>query len=62
VKLDKGNNLIIIASCGLDDVLNLELKPTPYFKETKELKVVVSSMLLAKNYWQLTLMLEEDLG
>lgn len=40
IKLDKDNNLVLTSPCGIDDVINLELKPTPYFMETKELAAI----------------------
>ncbi|WP_164670733.1 nucleotidyltransferase family protein [Virgibacillus doumboii] len=33
VKLDEGENVILTAPCGIDDVVNMEVKPTPYFAE-----------------------------
>jgi len=36
VKLDERNALTLAAPHGVDDVLNLEVKPTDYFKEDKE--------------------------
>lgn len=34
IKLDNENNLVLTDPCGIDDVINLVLKPTPYFTET----------------------------
>ena len=31
VKLDEGNNVILTAPHGIEDVVNLRVKPTPYF-------------------------------
>ncbi|AYV67636.1 hypothetical protein C2I06_12580 [Niallia circulans] len=50
VTLDKENNLILTAPWGLDDAINLELKPTPYFTETKELAVIYEERIIKKNW------------
>lgn len=50
VKLDKENNLVLTAPCGLDDVINLELKPTPYFTETKERAAIYEERIIKKNW------------
>ncbi len=31
VKLDEAENVILTAPCGINDVINLEIKPTPFF-------------------------------
>ncbi|MFB3167612.1 nucleotidyltransferase family protein [Neobacillus sp. 179-C4.2 HS] len=51
VKLDKENNLVLTAPWGLEDVINLEVKPTPYFTETKELAAIYEQRMIKKN-WQ----------
>src|SRR5690625_1674326 len=50
VKLDKENNLVLTAPWGLDDAINLELKPTPYFTETKELAAIYEQRIIKKNW------------
>ncbi|WP_299741941.1 nucleotidyltransferase family protein [uncultured Rossellomorea sp.] len=50
VKIDKNNRLILTAPCGIDDVLNLELKPTPYFQETKERIAIYEERIIKKNW------------
>lgn len=50
VKLDKENNLVLTAPWGLDDIINLELKPTPFFTETKELAVIYEERIKNKNW------------
>ncbi|MDG5473722.1 nucleotidyltransferase family protein [Jeotgalibacillus sp. ET6] len=50
VKIDKNNKLILTAPCGLDDVLNLELKPMPYFQETKERVAIYEERIIKKNW------------
>lgn len=36
IKLDDTDNLILSAPCGLHDVIELTVKPTDYFLESKE--------------------------
>ncbi|WP_077620975.1 nucleotidyltransferase family protein [Bacillus sinesaloumensis] len=50
VKLDKDNNLILTAPWGVDDAINLEVKPTPFFTETKELAAVYEKRIIEKNW------------
>ncbi|TFB24079.1 nucleotidyltransferase family protein [Filobacillus milosensis] len=50
VKINKNNKLILTAPCGIEDVLNLELKPTPYFKETQERVAIYEERLFKKNW------------
>jgi uncharacterized protein len=50
VKLDKENHLVLTAPCGLDDVLDLEVKPTPFFTETKERAAIYEERLIKKNW------------
>lgn len=50
VKLNKENNLVLTAPWGLEDVLNLEVKPTPYFTETKELAAIYEERMIKKNW------------
>ncbi|MFD1739234.1 nucleotidyltransferase family protein [Bacillus salitolerans] len=50
VKIDKDKNLIITAPCGIEDVINLELKPTPYFKEKQKLAAIYEERILKKNW------------
>ncbi|MDQ0971385.1 hypothetical protein QFZ31_001263 [Neobacillus niacini] len=50
VKLDKENILVLTAPWGLEDVINLEVKPTPYFTETKELAAIYEQRMIKKNW------------
>ncbi len=50
VKLDEKENVILIAPCGIDDVINLELMPTPYFTETKERAVIYEERIIEKKW------------
>jgi|SRR5699024_364942 len=51
VKLDERNALTLAAPHGVEDVLNLELKPTDYFKEDKE-RVAIYEERIAKKNWK----------
>ncbi|MGR3764068.1 nucleotidyltransferase family protein [Rossellomorea sp. NS-SX7] len=50
VKLDKRNRLVLTAPCGIEDVLNLQLKPTAYFTETKERAAIYEERVRKKNW------------
>ncbi|MFT9600111.1 nucleotidyltransferase family protein [Mesobacillus sp.] len=50
VKLDSENNLVLTAPCGIEDVLNLEVKPTPFFTETKERAAIYEDRIVKKNW------------
>ena len=50
VKLDGKENVILTAPCGISDVINFELKPTPHFTETKDLAVIYEERIIKKNW------------
>ncbi|EDL66748.1 nucleotidyltransferase family protein [Bacillus sp. SG-1] len=50
VKLDKNDDLVLTAPHGLEDVLNMELRPTPYMKTSKELTALYEKRILKKNW------------
>ncbi|WP_088103414.1 nucleotidyltransferase family protein [Halalkalibacter urbisdiaboli] len=50
VKIDEQDNLILAAPCGISDVVNLEVKPTPYFSETKERLKIYEERITKKNW------------
>ncbi len=50
VTLDHEGNLILSAPCGIHDVINLEVRPTPYFKETNERMQIYKSRVLNKKW------------
>ncbi|MDP4086327.1 MAG: nucleotidyltransferase family protein [Bacillota bacterium] len=50
VKLDNKNNVILTAPWGVQDVLNLEVKPTPYFCKTKERMEIYKMRVTNKNW------------
>jgi uncharacterized protein len=50
VKLDRMNQVILTAPCGIDDVINLVVNPTPYFFETEERMHVYQARVRKKNW------------
>ena len=53
VKLDERENMKLTAPCGISDVINLELKPTLFFTETKE-RVEIYEARITKKNWEST--------
>lgn len=53
IKLDKKDKLVLTAPCGIQDVINLEVKPTPFFAENRKLHTVYHERLRKKN-WKAT--------
>lgn len=53
LKLDGNDMLILTAPCGIDDVIQLRVKPTPLFKEKDELFDIFKERLIRKN-WKAT--------
>ncbi|MGJ7912502.1 nucleotidyltransferase family protein [Neobacillus sp. LXY-1] len=51
VTLDEKDNVILAAPCGISDVVNLQVKPTPFFTETKE-RIEIYETRLAKKNWK----------
>jgi hypothetical protein len=50
VKLDEKNDIVLVAPWGVDDVINLEVKPTPYFQESKERAQIYEERITKKNW------------
>ncbi|REK59430.1 MAG: hypothetical protein C6P36_02630 [Geobacillus sp.] len=50
VKLDGKDKIILVAPWGVEDVINLEVKPTPYFKESKERVQIYEERITKKNW------------
>lgn len=50
IKLDEKDNVILTAPCGISDVVNLEVKPTPYFLETEERVRIYEERITKKNW------------
>ncbi|MWC28591.1 nucleotidyltransferase family protein [Paenibacillus sp. MMS18-CY102] len=48
--LDKQNNVILAAPCGVQDVLNAVLKPTPYFEQTEARAAIYEDRVVKKNW------------
>ena len=53
VKLDSRNNVILLAPHGVEDVINLTVKPTPYFGADKQRMAVYEERVRNKN-WDFT--------
>ncbi|WP_404450212.1 nucleotidyltransferase family protein [Sutcliffiella horikoshii] len=51
VKLDQDNQLQLVAPCGIQDLLNLVVKPTPLYKKSTEHTSIYEKRLKQKN-WQ----------
>ncbi|XXM72463.1 nucleotidyltransferase family protein [Lysinibacillus sphaericus] len=49
-KLDSNQHLILTAPWGVDDVLNMEVRPTPYFNETHQRAVIYEERITKKNW------------
>lgn len=50
VKLDENDNVILTAPYGISDAVNLEVKPTPFFTETKERIGIYEERIIKKNW------------
>lgn len=50
VKLDKENNIILTAPHGIEDVVNMKVRPTPFFYESKERMRIYEERLRNKNW------------
>jgi uncharacterized protein len=50
VKLDENDNVILTAPYGIRDVVNLEVKPTPFFTKTKERAEIYENRISKKNW------------
>ncbi len=51
VKLDQDNQLQLAAPCGVQDLINLKVKPTPLYNKTTEHARIYETRLKQKN-WQ----------
>jgi uncharacterized protein len=50
VKFDERENVKLIAPCGISDVINLDVKPTLFFRETKERVGIYEARITKKNW------------
>ncbi|MFC3780002.1 nucleotidyltransferase family protein [Bacillus chungangensis] len=50
LQLDREDNVILTAPCGINDVINLVLKPTPFFKDNKQLAKIYKERIRKKNW------------
>lgn len=51
VSLDEQNKVILTSPCGIEDVLSLQVKPTPHFLETKE-RIHMYNKRVNQKKWQ----------
>lgn len=51
--LDDQNEVILAAPHGIDDVIHLRLKPTPFFEESKERAIIYEERIRKKNWKQI---------
>jgi hypothetical protein len=50
IKLDEKDNVILTAPFGISDVVNLEVRPTLFFTQTKERVKIYEDCLTKKNW------------
>ncbi|MEW9107998.1 MAG: nucleotidyltransferase family protein [Cytobacillus gottheilii] len=50
VKLDEKDNLVFTAPWGIEDVLNLKVRPTPYYLEGNERMAIYNNRMRKKNW------------
>lgn len=50
LKLDDQDNVVMTAPCGIDDVLKMHIKPTPYFSECKDRAAIYEKRIVQKNF------------
>lgn len=50
LKLDDQDNVVLTAPCGIDDVLEMIIKPTPYFSECKDRAAIYEKRIVQKNF------------
>jgi uncharacterized protein len=50
VTLDDENKVVLTAPCGVEDLVNLVVKPTPYFGETEEGARIYEERIVKKNW------------
>lgn len=53
LSLDEQNNVVLAAPCGIEDVVQLVLQPTPFFKQT-EARAKIYEERMAKKNWKRT--------
>ncbi|WLD94756.1 nucleotidyltransferase family protein [Alkalihalobacillus sp. AL-G] len=50
VKINDVDEVVLAAPCGIDDVLQLKLRPTTYFQETDDRKYIYQKRIGQKNW------------
>lgn len=48
--LDERNDVVLTAPCGIRDVINMRIKPTPFFNETPERAKIYENRIVEKNW------------
>ncbi|MNR07469.1 hypothetical protein D3C85_1235880 [compost metagenome] len=48
--LDEHDNVILAAPCGIEDVVQMQLRPTPYFAETEDRARIYAGRIGKKNW------------
>ncbi|WP_438311925.1 nucleotidyltransferase family protein [Sporosarcina sp. FA9] len=61
VKLDDDYNLVLVAPHGINDLVNLQVKPTPFFQTTEVRKLIYEKRVMKKN-WQAIWNMVEVIG
>lgn len=61
VKLDKAENVILTAPHGIEDVVNLIIKPTPYFLASKERMMIYEKRVSDKNWKTIWYKVEKEI-
>lgn len=51
VKLDEEDQVILTAPCGIEDLINLEVRPTTFFTESKE-RAAIYEERIRKKRWE----------
>ncbi|MFD2442498.1 nucleotidyltransferase family protein [Bacillus sp. CGMCC 1.16607] len=51
VKLDEEDHVILTAPCGIGDVINMDVKPTPYFMESND-RLLLYENRISKKEWK----------
>lgn len=50
VKIDRKGSLILTAPWGVEDLINMEVRPTPFFEQTKERAAFYEERIKKKNW------------
>lgn len=53
LKLDEQDEPILTAPCGIDDVIRMRVRPTPFFQQTPEIARIYEERIVKKNWKQI---------